>query len=98
MSRAACERNPKHASGTLGGRIAPEPTNHQAMLNQSVLFNSSSGHRIAYDAVSNQIDVFARTSGGTYHGYVSTWADPPSDTRRVLIKAGIFNAKGKYLG
>jgi hypothetical protein len=91
------QANPKHANGVLGSPVGPEPANPQGMLNESFLFNGNSGRRIAYDAVNGQIDVFAPSGGGTYHGYVSTWSDLPADARRVLIKQGIFNAKGRYL-
>jgi hypothetical protein len=89
------EPNPQHGGGKVGGKVSPEPTNPQQMLDQSKLFNSGSGRRVAYDESTGEIVVFARTNGATFHGYVSTWRDLPQGAKNVLIQSGIFKSNGK---
>ncbi len=89
------EPNQKHRRGRPGGHIGPEPVNPQSMLDQSILLNTNSGRRIAYDSTNNEIIVFAPHGGGVYHGYVSTWGALPAEAQGLLVKAGIFKPNGK---
>nr|WP_239321264.1 RHS repeat-associated core domain-containing protein [Planomonospora parontospora] len=87
------EANPKHANGKLGSKVGPEPTNAKAMLARSL--NISERRRIAYDAATGEIIVFARTEGATWHGYVVTWSLLDQKSKNAFIRAGIFNKRGK---
>ncbi len=89
------EANPKHANGKLGSKVGPEPTNAEAMLHRSL--NVNERRRVAYDAATGEIIVFAQTGGATWHGYVVTWKLLDQKSQNILIRAGIFNRKGKAL-
>ncbi|MFI6637134.1 polymorphic toxin-type HINT domain-containing protein [Nonomuraea fuscirosea] len=89
------EANPKHANGKLGSKVGPEPTNAEAMLHRSL--NVNERRRIAYDAATGEIIVFAQTGGATWHGYVVTWQLLDQKSKNIFIRAGIFNRKGKAL-
>lgn len=87
------ERNPKHDQSRPG--VGSQPRNPQQMLDESFLFNSNSGRRVAYDAANDEIVVFAKHAGGRYHGYVEEWATLPQAAKNVLIKEGRFTSRGR---
>ncbi|GAA1693902.1 hypothetical protein GCM10009733_107150 [Nonomuraea maheshkhaliensis] len=61
-----------------GTGSAGESTNAEAMLHRSL--NVNERRRIAYEAATGEIIVFAQTGGATWHGYVVTWHGSSSTT------------------
>lgn len=74
------------------------PTNGQAALENSTQVKPTSPRRIGVDPAANELVVFDRTSGDTYHGHVRPWDKLHQDMKNALIKAKKVDNKGNILG
>lgn len=76
------------------------------------LGGTSQKRRIGYDPETQEIIVFDRDRdwwgraddgqpiqlGGTWHGHVRPWDMLDQEMKQTLIKEGLFNRRGKYIG
>ena len=93
--------------------IGKRPTNPTTVLEDSIpLGGTSRKRRIGYDSETKEIVVFDRDRdwwsraddgqpiqlGGTWHGHVRPWEMLDLEMKQTLIKGGLFNRRGKYIG
>ena len=74
------------------------PTNGQEALENSIQVKPTSPRRIGVDPDANELVVFDRTGGDTYHGHVRPWDKLHQDMKNALIKAKKVDNKGNILG
>lgn len=49
-------------------------------------------------SAAGEIVVLDKTSDGVFHGHVRSWEGLDQAMRNALIKGGMFNRRGKYIG
>ncbi len=74
------------------------PSNGQEALENSIQVKPTSPRRIGVDADANELVVFDRTGGDTYHGHVRPWNKLHQDMKNALIRAKKVDNKGNILG
>lgn len=74
------------------------PSNGQEALENSIQVKPTSPRRIGVDADANELVVFDRTGGDTYHCHVRPWNKLHQDMKNALIKAKKVDNKGNILG
>ncbi|MFI1461234.1 hypothetical protein [Nocardia carnea] len=79
------------------GKAAPEPTNPQHTLDNSVRFSDETTRRVGYDPTTGEFAIFDMTfdQTGIYHGHKRTWEQLSEEQQNGLVNAGIVDKKGK---
>lgn len=90
--------SPKHGR-TQRGNAAPEPSNPQSTLEDSISFNPNTTRRVGVDYRTGEFAVFDETFNGSgiYHGHVRTWNELTQQMQSALRRAGLVTSKGKIL-
>ncbi len=90
--------SPKHGRNQRGN-AAPEPSNPQRTLEESISFNPNTTRRVGVDYRSGEFAVFDETFNGSgiYHGHVRTWNELTQQMQSALRRAGLVTNKGKIL-
>lgn len=92
------KHKPTSTRAHRGAENSKEPEDGQPALDDSVQVKDTSPRRVGYDKESGEIVVLDKTSDGVFHGHVRSWEGLDQAMRNALIKAGMFNRRGKYIG
>jgi len=72
-----------------------KPMNGQQALDVSICLNNNTARRISIN--NGEFVVLDKTSKGLYHGHVRSWSELTHEMKRVFIKEGLVNHKGKII-
>ncbi|MDL4820787.1 WXG100-like domain-containing protein [Actinomadura opuntiae] len=92
------KHKPTNTRARRGGENSKEPEDGQSALDDSVQVKDTSPRRVGYDEESGEIVVLDQTSDGVFHGHVRSWEGLDQAMRNALVKSGMFNRRGKYIG
>lgn len=96
MRRLTFEPNPKHRS-TKRGRISAQPTNGQAVLDNSVQIREESPRRLGVDPFNKELVIFTQHLPGVFHGFVVEWENLEPPAQRILQELGLVTRRGRIV-
>ena len=96
MATLTFEPNPKHRI-KRHGRVSAQPTDGQAVLDNSVRVTETSSRRVGVDRKNKEIVVFMEHLPGVFHGFVVEWNDLERNVQRRLQKLGLVTSRGRIL-
>lgn len=82
---------------TVSGKKNPAPTDPRRGLANSFTINKNTDRRIGYDRKNKEIIAFDKTAPNTWHGHSRNWSELNQRQKNALIKAKIFNKRGKLI-
>ena len=90
------EPNPKHRSRKRG-RISAQPTNGQAVLDNSVQIRKESPRRLGVDQFNKEIVIFMQHLPGVFHGFIVEWKDLEPRAQKILQELGLVSRRGRIV-